>query len=158
MKPLLCLSVTQPWAWAIAEGLKDVENRSWRVSPKLMREIELSGGRILLHASKTITRSKYDGAVEYMVGIDVSKNVIPPQFTLERGGIVAEITLVGCFKRGACEISESRWNMGFPFGWLLRDAIKTPFIPCSGHQQMFQCPPRAWTELEEKRHETAMGA
>ena len=24
-----CLSIRQPWAWAIVKGAKDVENRKW---------------------------------------------------------------------------------------------------------------------------------
>lgn len=41
-----CLSVKQPWASLICGGIKDVENRSWRVNDE--------PGRILIHAGKTM--------------------------------------------------------------------------------------------------------
>jgi hypothetical protein len=50
MTPPLCLSVRQPWAWAILNG-KDIENRDWSTTRR---------GRFLLHASKTCTRDEYE--------------------------------------------------------------------------------------------------
>jgi hypothetical protein len=42
---LMALSVRQPWAWLITQGIKDIENRSYRLVtlPK----------RVLIHASST---------------------------------------------------------------------------------------------------------
>ena len=39
------LSVRQPWAWAVARGHKDVENRSWTTAHR---------GPLLLHASMRV--------------------------------------------------------------------------------------------------------
>lgn len=39
------LSVRQPWAWAVARGRKDVENRSWTTAHR---------GALLLHASMRV--------------------------------------------------------------------------------------------------------
>lgn len=36
------LSIRQPWAWLIANGYKDIENRSWRTNYR---------GPVLIHAS-----------------------------------------------------------------------------------------------------------
>ena len=36
------LTVKNPWAWLIAQGIKDIENRTWRTNFR---------GRVLIHAS-----------------------------------------------------------------------------------------------------------
>lgn len=45
------LSIRQPWAWAILNADKDIENRDWRTNFR---------GRIAVHAAKTMTRDDYD--------------------------------------------------------------------------------------------------
>lgn len=47
------LSVKQPWAHLICSGLKDVENRTWKLPEKM------KGKRVLIHASKS---AEYDCA------------------------------------------------------------------------------------------------
>src|SRR5207302_502261 len=39
------LTVRQPWAWAIVQGKKDVENRSWRTDHRGMVAIHAGGSR-----------------------------------------------------------------------------------------------------------------
>ncbi len=43
-KPLHCLSVQQPWAWAICAGIKTVENRNWSTDYR---------GPVAIHASSS---------------------------------------------------------------------------------------------------------
>lgn len=50
---MMALSIRQPWAWLIASGHKDIENRCWKT---LRRET------IYIHASKGMTRGEYDDA------------------------------------------------------------------------------------------------
>ena len=48
------LSIRQPWAWLIVNGIKDVENRSWKPGLSFKKEgIELPI-KLLIHASRTI--------------------------------------------------------------------------------------------------------
>lgn len=42
---MIALSVKQPWAWLICAGIKNIENRTWKL-PKKMK-----GQRVLIHAS-----------------------------------------------------------------------------------------------------------
>ena len=42
------LSMKQPWAYLIASGIKDIENRTWKCPEKYI------GQRVLIHASKKI--------------------------------------------------------------------------------------------------------
>jgi len=52
------ISIRQPWAWLIVNGYKDIENRSW---PTKFR------GRVLIHASKGMTRAEYDDVEDYLM-------------------------------------------------------------------------------------------
>jgi ASCH domain len=60
---LLALSVRQPWAWLIVNGVKDNENRSWRTDHR---------GPLLIHASLSAGGYTEDiEAVERKHGISV---------------------------------------------------------------------------------------
>ncbi|MDX2015542.1 MAG: hypothetical protein SFW67_35445 [Myxococcaceae bacterium] len=48
------LTVRQPWAWALAAGLKRQEMRSWRVAP----------GPLLLHAGSSVEPDGLDAVVQ----------------------------------------------------------------------------------------------
>lgn len=54
MRNIKGLTVKQPWAWAIAEGHKRLENRSWKPSEKEM------GTWIAIHSSATPPESMED--------------------------------------------------------------------------------------------------
>src|SRR5689334_13701824 len=88
------LSIRQPWAWlivrpdlvgaaraaAIAAGeVKDIENRSW---PTKFR------GRVLVHASKSMTRAEYEDAQDPLWSRGGPTIELPPFEQLKRGGIV----------------------------------------------------------------------
>ncbi|MCG0445699.1 ASCH domain-containing protein [Pseudomonas aeruginosa] len=50
------LSIRQPWAWLVANGHKDIENRDWATSFR---------GRFLIHAAKSMTRDEYEEARDF---------------------------------------------------------------------------------------------
>lgn len=115
------LSVRQPWAWLIVQGIKDVENRTWRTSYR---------GPIYIHAGQTIDHTAT--TVMYNQGIT---GVKLPQYidtTLERGGIVGVATLVDI-----AETSESQWWDKKSLAWNLADARPLPFVQCRGQQGLF---------------------
>ncbi len=55
----VCLSVRQPWAWLIANGWKNVENRTKRTCFR---------GRFLVHASKSMTTGDYEACRIFVAG------------------------------------------------------------------------------------------
>ncbi|QEG43454.1 ASCH domain-containing protein [Roseimaritima ulvae] len=76
------ITVHRPWAWAIAEGLKTYENRSWYSDYT---------GRLLIHAGTS--KGSDVTAVEFMRSI----NIDPSAFQqMPRGAIVAVVDMVGC--------------------------------------------------------------
>jgi hypothetical protein len=118
----LILSVRQPWAWLIVSGWKNIENRPRRTNVR---------GRILIHASKTMTRADYEACEILILGFGWG---IPlPHFDdLERGGIVGETTILDCVTEHTSE-----WFFG-PFGYVLTGSKTLPFQPCKGSLGFFR--------------------
>lgn len=93
------LSIKQPWAFLIAHGIKDIENRTWRTNFR---------GRIYIHASA----KWFDGA-DNLYGLFtpeqsehlMSKLPFCPDFKKEakkpdkliRSAIIGEVDIVDCF-------------------------------------------------------------
>lgn len=119
------LSITQPWAWLVVHGGKDIENRRWNTKHR---------GEFLIHAAKGTTRRDYSEALLFagrVAGFPVRQ---APMFDeLERGGIVgvAELWAVVAPTTGRTR-SALRWHMREQYGFRLRNVRPLPFLPCNG--------------------------
>jgi len=127
------LSIMQPWAWLIAQGIKPVENRGWMSSYR---------GPLLIHASKTfdwqglpaiadIDEAIYHRTLQHF-GLDPARLPMkgtPPKG--EFGGIVAKVNMTDCVRW-----HRSIWFFG-PCGFCFKDAGGLPFHPCRGYQSFF---------------------
>ena len=125
---MLALSIRQPWAWLIINGGKDIENRGW---PTRFR------GRVLIHASKGMTRHEWSNAWEFASGSGASPKAFMAGMTLgsiDRGGIIGSVEIVDCVTESA-----SRWFVG-KYGFVLRDPRPTPFVPYKGRLGFFDIP------------------
>jgi len=118
--PTIALSIRQPWAWLIANGYKDIENRTWSTRFR---------GPVLIHAAKGMTRAEWYSADTVALANGVK---LPPYATFERGGIVGVVEVIDCVSR-----SDSPWFEG-PYGFVLRNARWLPFQPCKGSLGFFQ--------------------
>ncbi len=118
------LSIRQPWAWLILNAGKDIENRQWATKYR---------GRILIHASKGMTRAEYDGAASYAWACGFVHRVAPFD-DLPRGGIVGEAEIVDCVTT-----SDSPWFVG-DYGFVLRNAKPLPYLPFKGRLGFFDAP------------------
>lgn len=124
--PQFALSIRQPWAWAIINAGKDIENRSW---PTRFR------GPVCIHAAKGMTNDEYyhaNRAIQTAVGpVDRAwlgrwNGVTPPPYRLERGGIIGVAEIVDCVSA-----SDSPWFFG-RYGFVLRNAKPVEFIQVKG--------------------------
>ena len=111
------VSVRQPWAWAIVAGHKPIENRGRRTHHR---------GPLLIHASKKYDRSGHH-FIEDALGIQVPDD-------LPSGGIIGQADLVD-----VVDGSISRWFFG-PFGWVLANPRRLPFIEVRGQLGLFEVP------------------
>lgn len=133
------LSIRQPWAWLILHAGKDIENRDWSTRFR---------GRILIHASKSMTNYEYDVAADTAIMVGRSRPYppglrLPPRKDLDRGGIVGAVDIVDCVRT-----SDSPWFIG-ECGFVLANAAPCPFVPYKGRLGIFSVPPEAMKRLEE---------
>jgi hypothetical protein len=125
---MIALSIRQPWAWLILHAGKDIENRTW---PTKFR------GRVLIHASKGMTRDEYEDGVDSLwtlCGPAVPAIELPPFEQIERGGVVGSMEIVDCVRE-----SNSPWFVG-KYGFVLRDPQPLPFVPYKGQLGFFDVP------------------
>jgi tetratricopeptide (TPR) repeat protein len=94
---LRCLSIRQPWAWAIAAGLKDIENRSWTTEYR---------GPIVIHAgaNKTVVSRLLKGADADL-----------PTITFAYSALVGVADVVDVVPLSA-ELEDNPWAWG-PYCW-----------------------------------------
>lgn len=113
----VALSIQQPWAWLIANGHKDVENRSWATRKT---------GWVLIHAGKKIDKSAYQFLDENHPHIQ-----LPQQGDLPRGGLVGLMRITGCVQE-----STSPWFFG-PYGFTIDKALPMSLVPVAGKLKFF---------------------
>lgn len=121
------ISIRQPWAWLIAQGYKDIENRSWATRYR---------GPVLIHASLAKPNvNDYMHAREILaaqIGEERTQQVYPPMDGFARGGIVGIATITSCV-----DVSASPWFFG-PKGFTLTDARPLIFRPMKGQLSFFE--------------------
>lgn len=148
------LSIRQPWAWEIGQGIKVVEFRSWSTNYR---------GRFLVHTSKTINKEKLAEERKWLAKYDKD---LPDD--LDRGGFVGIATLADCVERtepslwrqvyddlfgnrpppGTAPRPDSEW-FGDSYGFFLTDAQPIQFEPYPGKLRFFNVPDdRYGSELE----------
>ena len=127
-----CLTVRQPYAWAIIKGAKDVENRD-RMSKYM--------GRLHIHAALKEWTDRVDhcvGRVAKHFGVSVPEMLDDYHRHVSRGlgAVIGSVHMFGCAVQ-----YESEWFEG-RYGYLFRDAkpLRTP-VPCKGSPSFFHFTP-----------------
>ncbi|CAB3972312.1 MULTISPECIES: ASCH domain-containing protein [Burkholderia] len=121
------LSIRQPWAWLIAAGHKDIENRAWRTAYR---------GPLLIHASKGMTRQEYEDCMAFAIRAGL-RSYFPRDQDLERGGIVGVADLISV---DPPTNRTSPWHMDGCYGLHLCNARPLPFIAYKGQLGIFDVP------------------
>jgi hypothetical protein len=117
---LRALSIRQPWAWAVAAGLKRIENRSWRVSYR---------GPLAIHAARVVETEAFPRCER------LARRTVP--FNLATGAVVAVVHLADIVM--ASELRDDPWAEG-PWCWVLDDVMPICPVACEGRQQLFTLP------------------
>lgn len=120
------LSIRQPWAWLIAAGYKDIENRGWSTDRR---------GRIYIHASQRFDSGSLKRAPLNREGFldERALSVIEElAHSWRHSAIIGEVDIVDCVT-----YSNSPWFTG-RYGFVLTNPVlyeKT--IPCKGKTFFF---------------------
>lgn len=127
-----CLTVRQPWAWAMFEAGKDVENRSWSTNYR---------GPLAIHVSKRLINTELNDAVDFMRRMTMpTKNLLMTRKMLEGqlGHIIGVVDLVDCL--GGCAESGSQWAIPGQYHWVLVNPRRARPVPIVGQLGLFECP------------------
>lgn len=141
---LKALTIRAPWAWAIAQGWKRVENRSWSTRFR---------GRFAIHAAVS-KESDADAAATFAaLGLEP-----PAEFV--RGAIVGTVELVDVLPLDEYlrRFGDDRFDREFALGplcWVLREPRLCVPLPCSGNFQLWNVARRL--ELDRERAERRKG-
>jgi len=116
------ISVRQPFAWAIVQGLKPWENRPRRFGYR---------GALLIHAGKTLMRADYAAACALVERLSGRR---PPALP-ELGGIVGAALLTACAEPLERDL---QWRGAGQFGLRLEHAVVLPFRAYRGALGLFK--------------------
>jgi hypothetical protein len=120
-----CLTVRQPWAWAILEGIKDVENREWSTSYR---------GPLLIHAAAAPAFRWAPGQV-----LADGETELPPMSELVYGAILGVVDLYDVVDASDFPPDDA-WARG-PYCWCLDDPRRlTVTVPCRGQMGLWTPP------------------
>lgn len=115
------LSIRQPWAWLIVEGIKDVENRTWNTNHR---------GRFWIHASSFNDKTEY---IIYARHILTEYGVkVPAREEVLRGGIIGSANLMGVLYPSWK--SSYKWHEHNCYGFQMIGATHVPFMKCRGRR------------------------
>lgn len=125
-----CVSLWQPWASFIAEGLKHVETRGWPAPAAII------GTRIGIHAAKTrdgILATSCESILS-----DSMRRIEEEHGPLPFGAIVATAVVEACVPVERLKADDFGDYAPGRYGWILTDVrkLETP-IPYKGAQGIF---------------------
>lgn len=119
------ISVRQPWARLIVNGLKPIENRDRICNYR---------GTLYIHASKTYDKTANFRKILIMIDdIDIYNTFVDSEIEdCEMGGIVGKVQMVDCVSK-----SDSPWFSG-KYGYVFTDPQVLPFRPIRGYPGLFE--------------------
>lgn len=129
---LPCLSVQQPWPWAMFHLDKDYVNQSW---------VTKFRGVFLIHAGEMMD-TDWLGIIPTVFGLDKFESIVS-NHKMYMGGIVGIAEITDCVEK-----AESDWFFG-PYGFKIENAKELPFHPCKGKLSFYKQEYPKNKEIEE---------
>jgi len=128
------ITIKQPWASLIIEGLKDVENRTW---PTKFR------GRVLVHASAAIDKNAIDRIS--LINDELAKKIKHELICnkLPLGVIIGHVEIVSCLCHTHHSINDTKsiWAEKDAWHWILANPTKIMEpIPAKGKLSFWDYP------------------
>lgn len=120
------ITIKQPWASLICQGIKDIENRTW---PTKFR------GRVLVHAGVKDFDFSHSMTSEYQR--EFIKGIEKPYV---KGSIIGSVEIIDCIKSNA-DLKNSPWGDFYCYHWILANPILfTEPIPTKGKLSFWDYP------------------
>lgn len=131
------ISVRQPWAYLLCSGIKDVENRTWKLPKKYV------GKRVLIHAG-----AKNEPYFTFNWEQSRAIDCIPDDHKFKTSAIIGSVVFTDCVRNyksiwaeKTLEVKSGTW-IDFPEGiiwnWVASDPIIfDASIPCKGKLSFF---------------------
>ena len=104
------ITIKQPWASLIIDGIKDIENRSWMTKFR---------GRILIHAAQKEFDFTNQMTSEYQR--EFIKGIHKPYI---KGAIIGSVQIIDCKK--SKDNQNKPWGNMYCYHWILANPIKFP--------------------------------
>ena len=121
------ISIKQPWAYLIAAGVKDIENRSWKTNYR---------GTVLIHTGakymKMINPNNIFTNEQWNYLSDTQKRLV--MSSLPTSAIIGSMEIVDCVKNNnSIWAEEDSWN------WIVRNQklFDTPILNVKGKLSFF---------------------
>jgi hypothetical protein len=120
------LSIRQPWAWLVASGYKDIENRGWKTG--FRGRVYVHAGRNFDHRALSFRLLREPGILDQQA-LSIVNDLV--KFWKE-SAVIGEVDIVDCVSH-----SDSPWFIG-PYGFVLANPVlyDNP-IPCKGRTFFF---------------------
>lgn len=128
------ITIRQPWARLIVEGVKTVECRSWRC--------RLVGERVAIHAARTIGSQERGWCRELgalMAGVDLEG---------EAGCIIGTVVI----DRVTREVMDGDWHEPGTWGWYFRDPERVRPFSARGALGLWRLDGKTAKEAEYPMH------
>lgn len=137
---MMALTIWQPMAWAIAEGHKRIENRTW-IRPRLIGQL------MAIHAGEK-WHEEHAEQMRDLLGL-----AVPTKVELVHGAVIAVVTVRGFVHEDDTQANAKRYQasnfFSGPYGWILSKAKKlNKPVPCKGRQGLWTLPVGVCAEVE----------
>lgn len=125
------LSIRQPFAWLIMQGIKDIENRDWKTDYR---------GPMLIHVSKTYTRKEHNQVADW---IEQDFGITIPTYEYlcdQKGMVIGKVKIIDCTPSHS-----SAWYIPESYAFVLADPFPLQPVPWKGQLGFFDVPLHALT-------------
>lgn len=138
------ITIKQPWASLICEGIKDIENRTWKTNYR---------GRVLVHAAgchgKKFKIKLTDEQMKIAFPV-IGKKCISENIPF--GSIIGSVEITDCVQN-----HPSIWAEKDCWNWVLANPVLFPEpIPCKGKLSFWEYPGICVPELDDCGHKVCM--
>jgi hypothetical protein len=145
MLPTHALTLYQPYAWLVAFGHKDIENRPRAFSHKSFR------GDFWIHAGRLRDPAVWDEARKHCDRILGKGFILPMPDELVYGAIIGRATITGAHlprQRSLWSTEVAPWHFPDQYGLIVKDAVALEVpMPARGYQGFWPVPSDGLGEL-----------